>query len=64
MVIANNLTSFYCVYKEKMGIHVSYRPKNVGSIQNQRTAIFDSDWKKINENDFFIQVLIAGKVFN
>ena len=57
-----NLTSFYCVY-EKIVKHDPYRPKNVAFIQNQRVAIFDSDCKKFNENDFLIQLLIAGKVF-
>jgi len=44
MVIATNLTSICCVYKEKFK---TTHTKNVASIQIQKVATYDSDRKKI-----------------
>ena len=46
MVIATNLTSICCFYKEKIVKHDS--SKNVASMQIQKVSTYDADRKKIN----------------
>ena len=46
MVIATNITSICCVFKEKSVKNDI--PKSIESIQIQIDAIFDADRKKIN----------------
>ena len=48
LLIATNLTSICCVYKEKIVKNDSFIPKNVASIQIQKVAAFNSDRKQIN----------------
>ena len=47
MVIATNLTSICCVYKEKI-VLTEPIPKTIASIKIQKVATYDSDRKKIN----------------
>ena len=42
MVIATNLTSIYCVYKEKIVKNDSYR-RTIASIQIQKVVVFNLD---------------------
>ena len=45
LLIATNLTSFCCVYKEK-SVKKRLIPKNLASIQIQKVETFNSDRKK------------------